>query len=201
MRIGVFGGSFDPVHYGHLLLAETCRESCQLDEVRLIPAAVSPHKTSQDRVPGAQRMEMLQLAIGGHPSISAWDIELRRGGLSYTVDTLRTLRSEQPNDELFFLMGADCLHDLPTWREPAAICQLACPIVVGRAGSPPVDLERLSGIATAEQIARIRDHWVEMPLIELSSSEIRRRVREQRSIRYRTPRAVEKYIETEGLYR
>jgi nicotinate-nucleotide adenylyltransferase len=201
MRIGILGGSFDPAHYGHLLLAETCREWCHLDEVWLVPAAVPPHKLGNDRAPDAQRFEMLQLAIGGHPSITASDVELRRGGLSYTVDTLRSLRSEQPKDELFLLMGADCLHDLPNWREPEVICELACLVVVARLGSQPVDLDLLSGIATDEQIARFRDHLVEMPLIELSSTEIRRRVRQRRSIRYRTPRAVEKYIQNEGLYR
>jgi len=201
MRIGILGGSFDPVHYGHLLLAETCREACELDEVRLVPAAVPPHKLVNDRAPDTRRFEMLQLAIGGHPSISAWDVELRRGGLSYTVDTLRTLRSEQPNHELFLLMGADCLHDLPNWREPEVICELACLVVVTRRGSQPVDLDVLSGLATGEQLARYRDHLVEMPLIELSSTEVRRQVRRQRSIRYRTPRAVEEYIQSEGLYR
>ena len=91
MRIGIFGGSFDPVHYGHLILAELCRESCELDEVRLVPAAIPPHKQDQGRAPDEHRLRMLELAIGGHPAISAWDVELQRGGVSYTVDTLQAL--------------------------------------------------------------------------------------------------------------
>ena len=118
MRIGIFGGSFDPVHYGHLLLAEMCREQCELDEVRLVPAAIPPHKQGKGRAADEHRLEMLNLAVGGHQSIVAWDVELQRGGVSYTIDTLRTLRAEQPEDELFFLMGADSLFDLPSWREP-----------------------------------------------------------------------------------
>ena len=135
MRIGVFGGSFDPIHVGHLVLAELCREQCRLDEVRLIPAAIPPHK--QDKVcrSGDQRLEMLKLAIGGHSSIRPWDVELRRGGVSYTIDTLHALRDEHPKAEVFLLMGADSLLDLPNWRQPSEICQLACLVVVNRPGS------------------------------------------------------------------
>ena len=201
MRIGIFGGSFDPVHYGHLILAETCRESCHLDEVRLVPAAVPPHKLDMKRAPNEHRLEMLQLAVGGHPAIVVWDVELRRGGISYSVDTLRTLREERPQDELFFLLGADSLFDLPHWRQPEVICELACLVVVSRPGSEPVNMDSLAGIASADQISRYRDHLVEMPLIGLSSTDLRHRVQEGLSIRYRTPRAVEKYIETAGLYR
>ena len=200
MRIGILGGSFDPVHYGHLLLAESCRETCQLDEVRFVPAAVPPHKQGSELSPAAQRVEMLQLAIGGHPAFTVWDVELRRGGLSFTVDTLKELRKERPDDELFFLMGADSLRDLPSWRQPEVICELAGLIVVRRPGSEQLNWDMLRDVTSPENILRYEDHAVEMPLIELSSTEIRQRVRKGRSIRYRTPRAVEKYIETAGLY-
>ena len=200
MRIGIFGGSFDPVHYGHLLLAETCRESCQLDEVRLVPAAVPPHKQGHDRAAGLQRLEMLKLAVGGHPALTVWDIELQRGGVSYTIDTLRVLRDESPAAEIFLLMGADSVHDLPNWREPLGICELACLLVVARPGCGDVNIETLNRLRKPEHGAPIRHRLVEMPQIDLASTDIRKRVSARRSIRYRTPRAVEKYIETEGLY-
>ena len=200
MRIGVFGGSFDPVHLGHLVLAELSREQCRLDEVRLVPAAIPSHKQFKDRAPDQRRLEMLKLAIGGHSSIQPWDVELQRGGVSYTADTLRTLRDEQPNAELFLLMGADSLFDLPNWREPNEICQLACLVVVNRLGSEPVDFDVLSNVTTRDRIDQFQKNLVDMPLLEISSTDLRRRVAAGKSIRYQTPRAVEQYIKTAELY-
>ena len=200
MRIGIFGGSFDPVHYGHLLLAELCRESCQLDEVRLVPAAVPPHKQGRGRAPDEDRLAMLNLAIGGHASLKVWAVELERGGVSYTVDTLRALHEAQPNDELFFLMGADSLYDFPNWREPAEICELASIVVVDRPGNDPIDFEVLSEFVSEERRRAFSELIVAMPQIDLSSTEIRRRVGAGQSIRFQTPRAVEQYIATAGLY-
>jgi nicotinate-nucleotide adenylyltransferase len=201
MRLGLFGGSFDPVHYGHLLLAECCREQCRLDAVWFVPAAVPPHKQDQTLSPAADRIEMLKLAIGGHDVFDVYTGEIDRGGVSYTVDTLAQLHEESPDTELFFLMGADSLADLPTWREPQKICDLAIPIVVRRAGSPEPDDSALAKFMPPERLAIAREHRVEMPVIDLSATEIRRRVATGKGIRYRTPRAVEKYIEAQGLYR
>ncbi|MEX2026536.1 MAG: nicotinate-nucleotide adenylyltransferase [Pirellulaceae bacterium] len=201
MRLGIFGGSFDPVHYGHLLLAETCREQCRLDRVWYLPAAVPPHKQSRVLAAGKTRVEMLELAISGNEHFAVSTVELDRGGISYTVETLRTIAAQHPDDELFFLMGADSLHELTTWREPAEICRLAIPIVVHRADSPPPDFTVLSKLVSPARLNEIRSHQVEMPIIDLSSTDLRQRVAEGRSLRYRTPRAVEKYIETQGLYR
>ena len=201
MRLGVFGGTFDPVHYGHLLLAETCREQCRLDEVWFVPAAVPPHKQDRTRSPARQRIEMLELATGGHDAFVVSPIEIQRGGVSYTVDTLAEVHAQRPNAELFLLMGADSLKDLPTWREPVRICELAIPIVVHRAGSPPPDFSCLSRTVPANRLELFRQHQVEMPIVEFSSRDLRARVAAGQSIRYRTPRAVEKYIETNGLYR
>ena len=200
MRLGLFGGSFDPVHLGHLLLAEFCREQCRLDQVWFVPAAVSPHKQRQAVTSPEQRVEMLKLAIGGQESFAVWTGELDRGGVSYTIDTLTRVHAEQPDCELFFLMGGDSLADLPTWREPGHICQLAVPVVVRRAGSPEPDFLPLAEWVSADRLATIRQSQVTMPLIELSSREIRRRVAAGESIRYQTPRAVEMYIRTHGLY-
>ena len=201
MRLGLFGGTFDPVHLGHLLLAEYCREQWGLDQVWFVPAAEPPHKQRGDLTPARQRIEMLQLALGGHPSFSVCTREVERGGVSYTIDTLRELVREDAARELFFLLGGDSLADLPRWREPAAICELAMPVVVARPGSPPPDYTALAPLVSADRLERIQLHQVDMPQIGISSREIRRRVAAGLSIRYQTPRAVEKYIETAHLYR
>jgi nicotinate-nucleotide adenylyltransferase len=200
MRLGLLGGSFDPVHYGHLILAECCREQCRLDAVWFVPAAIPPHKQNHTLSAAADRIEMLKLAIGGHEAFSVFTGEIDRGGVSYTVDTLQQLHDQQPDRELFFLMGADSLADLPTWRQPERICSLAIPAVVRRAGSPDPDDTVLSGLMSADRLAIARQNRVEMPTIALSASDLRRRVAAGQSIRYRTPRAVEKYIEAHALY-
>ncbi|NLF69592.1 MAG: nicotinate (nicotinamide) nucleotide adenylyltransferase [Candidatus Anammoximicrobium sp.] len=201
MRVGIFGGTFDPVHYGHLLLAETCREQCGLDHVLFLPAAIPPHKQQWRLTPAVTRLEMLRLAIIGHKAFSVSELEIRRGGVTYTVDTLTALRDQQPQDELFFLMGADSLRDLPTWREAARICSLAVPVVVRRRDTPEPDFGLLAGLVPAARLQEIRRHQAQMPLVDFSSTAIRQAVAAGRSIRYQTPRAVEMYIQTQGLYR
>jgi nicotinate-nucleotide adenylyltransferase len=201
MRLGIFGGTFDPVHYGHLLLAECCREQCRLDAVWFLPAAVPPHKRDRDLTPAQERIEMIGLAIAGHPAFSICKYETDRGGVNYTVETLTHIHEEDPARELFFLMGEDMLLDLPNWREPRKVCELALPVVVHRAGMAPLDFNCLTNVIMPECIEEIRRHQVEMPEIGISGSEIRRRAAEGKSIRYQTPRAVEKYIETNRLYR
>ena len=200
MRLGLFGGTFDPVHYGHLLLAECGLQQCRLDAVWFLPAAVPPHKQNRPLTPAAARIEMLELAIAGHPDFSVSRYEADRGGINYTADTLAHFRRQDPDGELFFLLGADMLHDLPHWREPARVCQLATAVVVRRWGAKAVDFDCLDQVVATEAIDRIRRHQIEMPEIGISSTEIRRRVAAGLSIRYLTPRAVEKYIETHGLY-
>jgi nicotinate-nucleotide adenylyltransferase len=207
MRLGIYGGTFDPVHYGHLLLAESCREQRALDAVWFLPAAVPPHKRQRELAPAEQRVEMLELAIAGHSAFSVCRLEVDRGGVCYTVDTLAELKQHDPNRELFFLMGADSLRDLPTWKEPARLCELAQLVIVQRSlvgGDPDasqIDLSALEGILSAKARERIQANLVNMPRIDLSSSDIRASVAAGRSIRYQTPRAAEKYIETHGLYR
>jgi nicotinate-nucleotide adenylyltransferase len=201
LRLGIFGGSFDPVHYGHLLLAECCREQCRLDAVWFLPAAVPPHKQDRELTPVAQRIEMLELAIAGNPAFSVCRYETDRGGVNYTVDTLAHLREEDPDRELFFLVGADMLLDLPHWRHAARVCELAVPVVVHRPGCGPVDFECLRELASPERIEVMRRHQVEMPEIAISGSDLRRRVRSGQSIRYQVPRAVEMYIHGLGSER
>jgi nicotinate-nucleotide adenylyltransferase len=198
-RLGIFGGTFDPVHYGHLLLAECCREQCLLDEVWFLPAASPPHKRERQLTPGAVRAEMLELAIGGHEPFSVCRLEIERAGLSYTVDTLAEIKAARPDAELFFLLGGDSWHDLPSWKQPDRICQLATVVIALRPRSPAIDLARV--VTVAAEGGGLRPMLVEMPQIDLASREMRQRVASGASIRFRTPRAVEKYIETHGLYR
>jgi nicotinate-nucleotide adenylyltransferase len=182
-----------------LLLAEQCREECRLDCVWFIPAGTPPHKAAESISPGEQRAEMLEFAIAGHPQFSVNRMELARTGRSFTVDTLRQLHAEDPARELFFLIGADSLADLPLWRDPAGIAELATIVAVNRGDRPLPDLEALRRQLGDAVLSRIQ--IVTMPGIDLSATDIRRRVREGKSIRFMTPRPCEIYIEQHGLYR
>lgn len=200
MRLGIFGGSFNPVHYGHLLLAECCREQCHLDEVWFVPAATPPHKPHLPLADEQHRLIMLEKATQGNPAFRVNDLELRRSGISYTFETLQDLKQAYPDVELFFLMGADSLKDLPQWREPATICQLAIPVVVRRPNAPPLDWSPLATLVSAERMSEIEQCTVEMPLTQFSSTDLRRRAARGQSLRYRTPDAVIEYMRQFQLY-
>jgi nicotinate-nucleotide adenylyltransferase len=199
MRLGLLGGTFDPVHLGHLILAERCREECRLDQVWFLPAGNPPHKQNEAISPGNQRAEMVELAIAGHPQFSVNRMELSRTGRSFTVDTLREVQAQDSTRELFFLIGADSLADLPMWRDPVGIAELATIVAVNRGDRPLPDLDALRSRLGDTVMQRIQ--IVTMPGIELSATGIRRRVREGKSIRFMTPRPCEIYIEQHGLYR
>jgi nicotinate-nucleotide adenylyltransferase len=196
MRLGLFGGTFDPIHLGHLILAEQCRESCALDRVWFVVAGAPPHKRG-GRTPVAHRLEMVRIAIAGHPNFAVSEIEASRPGPHYSVETLESIRREQPNDELFFLIGADSLADLPTWRDPIRIAQLATVVVVNRPGIEEVDPASLPGFGPGSHPLVS----VTVPPIGIASTDLRRRLAEGRSIRYQVPRGVEAYIEAQKLYR
>ena len=198
MRLGIFGGTFDPVHNGHLLLAEQCREQCRLDQVWFIPAGIPPHKLARALASGKARAEMLELAVAGHDSLRVDRRELDRSDPCYTVETLAGLKAEDPTRELFFLMGADSLAEFPTWREPRRIVELAQLAVVNRGIAAPLDLDPMRGLVGESLASRI--HFVTIPTVDVSSSDIRRRIGEGNSIRFMVPRSVECYIETHGLY-
>lgn len=205
MRIGVFGGSFDPVHYGHLLAAECAREQAGLDRVVFVPAAAPPHKPGRILAEPQARLEMLRLAIGGHDAFTVSTAELDRGGTSYTVDTLAALAAERPEDSLVLLLGPDSLAGLDSWREPGRIAALA-EIV-------PIERERLDDLVAAvagsglapllgpARLAAILARRVRMPAIGIRATDLRVASAAGRSIRYLTPRGVERYIATHGLYR
>lgn len=201
MRIGLFGGSFDPVHRGHLLLADCCWRQAGLDRVDFVPTAQQPLKPRGPVASEADRLAMLRLAIDGHREFALSLVEIERGGVSYTVETLRQLQREAPDAEFFFLMGADSLADFPTWREPAAICELATPLVVRRAGTLPPDFDALAPFVSAARLAAIRAREIEMPATPISSSSIRRLVAEGGAWQTLVPENVAEYIEEHGLYR
>jgi len=202
MRLGLFGGSFDPVHYGHLLLAECCREQCRLDWVVFLPAANPPHKKGETLSPAEHREAMLRLAIADYELFEVSTYEIDRGGTSYTVDTLRHFRQTlPPHVDLFLLLGADMLADLPNWREAGEICRLALPVAVARSDVGEPDFSCLARIASPERIDEIRRQRVTMPAIGTSSTDLRRRAAAGQSLRFQTPRAVEEYIRSHGLYR
>jgi nicotinate-nucleotide adenylyltransferase len=197
MRIGVLGGAFDPVHYGHLLLAEQAREQARLGEVLFIPAARHPFKADTTAAQFDRRAEMLLLAVAGNDGFRVDEIEKERPGLSYTADTLEELIRRGPNDELFLLVGSDTLPDLPKWHDPARVVKAATLVVRERPGHPLVSNVQLEAIIGAP----VRTQVIKVPANDVSSKEIRRRVAEGRSIRYLVPRAVEVYIREKGLYR
>ena len=198
MRIGIFGGTFDPVHYGHLLLAEQCREQCNLEEIWLTPAGSPPHKESKGISTGKQRREMLDFAIAGHPAFVVKDLELHREGPSYTVETLRQLKASHPEHEFFLIVGADSVRDLHTWREPELILELATLIGVNRPNISLPDLTELTH--KFGDLVRSKILWATMPGMDISSTDIRKRILENKSVRFMTPRAVEVYIHNNRLY-
>lgn len=198
MRIGVLGGTFDPVHYGHLLVAETCREQLGLNEVRFIPAAVPPHKLDERITDGHARADMLKLAVSGYPEFIVDRRELKRTGPSFTVDTLTELHGEFHGAEIFFLMGADSLRDLLTWRDPSRIAQLATLVACNRPGLPPILPSQIVEWVGEEIAPRVIS--VQIPGTDLSATELRQRARSGRSLRFRTPRAVEAYIQHNAIY-
>jgi nicotinate-nucleotide adenylyltransferase len=223
MRLGIFGGSFDPVHNGHLALAQSCQEQADLDEVWFTPTAVQPLKQHGPQASDADRIAMLNLAIdpllgasqipsepgrprplragaSPPPLQKTWRVctlETDRGGVSYTVETLRQIHVELPEAELFFLIGADALRDVDKWREPRGIFRLATPLAVCRADEPPPDLAALTALCTEGTCPRL----ITMPPVDISSSEIRRRAAAQEPIDSLVPPAVAAYIIEHALYR
>jgi nicotinate-nucleotide adenylyltransferase len=200
MRLGVFGGTFDPVHLGHLILAEQCREQARLDQVFFIPAASPPHKPAPEITPFGHRVEMLSLALAGQPAFRVNELESERPGPSYTADTLEELHRRQPEAHLFWLIGADALPDLSCWHQPERIVAAAGLLVVGRPGFDLWPAERLRAALRLPPQAALRLEVAQMPLVDIASRDLRRRAQEGRSLRYLVPRAVECYIQTHRLY-
>lgn len=197
MRLGLYGGTFDPIHLGHLILAESCREAAGLDRVWFVVAGSPPHKPG-DRTGVDDRIEMARIAVAGHPAFEVSEVEARRPGPHYSVETLGRIAADRPGDDLFFLVGADSLADFPHWRDPAGIARLASIVVVNRPEVPEPDPSALAAALGPDARPILR---VTVPPIGIASHDLRRRLAEGRSIRYQVTRGVEAYIEANGLYR
>lgn len=189
MRLGLFGGRFDPVHIGHLIVAETARERLELDELWFVPAKAPPHKPTV--ASPERRLEMVRLAVEGNPSFRVSELELERPGTSYTIDTLERVRAEMPRATLFFVTGMDAVRELGDWRRPRAVVECAHVVALPRLGAT------LDGLAPE---LRRRVRVLEAPLIEVSGSGIRSRRRQGRSVRYLVPESVERYLAATDLY-
>lgn len=195
MRLGIFGGTFDPPHVGHLLAASDAIEHLELDRLVLVPAAIQPLKVGRVTAPGDHRLAMVRLTVGADPRLEADSVELDRDGLSYTVDTLRDFAGRYPSAELFFLVGADVLSSFAQWRDPHTILELATLAVMVRgADSDGTVLEVDAALAE-------RATFIPTRRIDVSSTEIRDRVRSGRSIHGFVTDAVAEYISSHGLYR
>lgn len=199
MNIGLFGGTFDPVHLGHLVLAERCRADAGLDEVRFLPSYKPPHKQGAPITRFEHRVEMLQLATAGQPLFRIEPIEKELPPPSYTAETLAELHRRHPDNEFHLLMGSDTLPDLPGWYEPLRVVSQAGLIVVPRPGVMLWTAERLA-TALAIDVASVRMRFVACPMIDIASRELRRAIADGMSIRYMVPRAVEEYLRERKLY-
>ncbi len=196
-RLGIMGGTFDPIHYGHLLMAEEAQQAFALDEVVFVPNGRPAHKNAYGVSLPEDRYAMTRLATESNPCFSASRIEIDRPGLSYTIDTLRSFRAMYPVlEQLHFITGADAVLEILTWHEYDHLVNECRFIAVTR---PGFVLERLSEITDAEFLKHVS--FLPIPGLEISSTDIRQRVREGRSIKYLTPEPVEAYIKQQGLYR
>lgn len=190
-RLGLFGGTFDPPHVGHLIVAQDVHEALGLDRTIFVPAAVPPHKADEGVSSPSVRLEMMRAAVADDGRFEVSEMELERGGPSYTVETLKEFRRRRPGALVFFIVGADQFRSFHTWREPEGVAKLARLAVMTRSGwspnrdAPPLDLEY---------------ETVPVTRVDLSSTDIRRRVREGRSIRYVVPGPVLRIIDRERLY-
>ncbi len=198
MRLGVLGGTFDPVHRGHLALAGAARDELGMEQVLFVPAGQPWRKTGQEIGANEDRLAMLRLALEGDPSFQIATLELERSGPSYTADTLEALAAQRRGDELYFIVGQDALADLPNWVRPERILELARLAVARR---PEVSAEAREEAQRRVPGLRERVVWLKMPPVEVSATEIRERVRRGQPISGMVPPAVERYIGEHGLYR
>jgi len=197
MRIGVLGGTFDPIHLAHLVAAEEVRVRIALERVLFVPAGMPPHKLHVNVTPTKHRLKMVELAIADNPHFTLSRVDIDRFGPSYTVDTIELLHDEYgPEAEIYFIMGSDSLSELLTWHKPERLIRLCRIVALTRPGHR-VDLKELNRLLPGA-IARVQ--LLDMPLLEISGTELQRRVRAGLPIKYLVPPAVEAYIHRHGLY-
>ncbi|OGX19320.1 MAG: nicotinate (nicotinamide) nucleotide adenylyltransferase [Omnitrophica WOR_2 bacterium RBG_13_44_8b] len=188
MKIGILGGTFNPIHIGHLILAQEAQEKLGLDKIIFVPTYMPPHKENSDIAPANKRLAMVNLAIKGNKNFFVSDTEIKRDGRSYTIDTLREFKKIYPLDELFFIIGSDLLNYLDEWKDLSDIIKLVKFIVVTR---PGFALDRIPSYIST----------VAINAVDISGFEIRRRVKENRSLRYLVPEPVRSYIAKNKLYK
>jgi nicotinate-nucleotide adenylyltransferase len=194
-RVGLFGGAFNPPHLGHLVCAQEVLVRLNLDRVILIPVGEAPHRTLQDDPGPEARFEMVELAVDGDSRLAASRVELDRPGLSYTAETLEAMNASEPDQDLTLILGGDQAAALPRWHRPERVLELADVAVVERVGFGREEVSRsVSGLTGSDRV-----RFVEMPLLEISSSDIRRRVAEGEPIRYLVPDGVADLIGSRGL--
>lgn len=199
MNIGIFGGTFDPVHHGHLILAERCRADANLDEVWFLPSYKPPHKQDKPITRFEHRCEMIALATTGQPLFRVEPIEKELPPPSFTANTLAELRERRPELSFHLIVGADCLPDLQHWHEPRRVLEQAALVVVPRPGTPLWSRDQLAA-SVGLPADGVRMTVVECPLMEISSRDIRTRVAAGKTIRFLMPRAVEEFIRERKLY-
>jgi len=191
VRLGILGGSFDPPHNGHLLVAEDAFDALRLDRLVFVPAGTQPLKRDKDTAPADRRLAMVRAMVGDDKRFETSAVEVERGGLSFTVDTLRHFSSQFPSAERFLLLGADVLPTFAQWREPEEVVRLAQPVILQRAGSPAVEAK----------LAGVKAICLDTRRVDVSSTEVRERVRQGKPIRGFVTDAVAALIERDGLYR
>ncbi len=191
MKIGIFGGSFNPPHIAHCILAEYILDELSLDRFIFVPAAIPPHKEADSLLDAHIRLHLTQLAVSGNPRIAVSDTEIRRGGISYTVDTLEDLRSQHTGAELFLIMGVDNLIGLGSWKDYNRLFSLSTIIIMNR---PGFDSQEIN----PDLLQRIT--MIDVPYLDISSTGIRKRLREKKSIKYLVSKAVEDEIVRKGYY-
>lgn len=191
-RLGILGGTFDPIHFGHLILAEQLKEELKLQKVMFIPSANPPHKENHPVSSAINRLGMVKIAIRDNPDFLISDLELKRRGKSYTIDTLTQIKKLYKDSELFFLLGSDAIDELPTWKEPDKIFQKVKVVIALRPGFDRINREN-----------RFVKKSLLIPIngLNISSTQIREKVRIRKSIRYLVPPEVEKFIRAKKLYR
>lgn len=196
MRLGIFGGTFNPPHLGHLICAQEAYLQLGLDRVMLMPARIPPHKAVDDEPGPEHRLELCRVAVDDDQRFTVSDLEMRRSGPSYTVDTLNELHTQDPDTEMFLIVGGDVAAGLPRWHEPERVLALATPAIAKRPGTPQVSIDEALGTLRGGE----RACFFRMPRVAFSSTMVRDRVRSGQSIRYIVPDGVVTYINEHGLY-
>lgn len=191
MKLGILGGSFNPIHTAHLIIAQAAIDSLQLDKVLFIPTNITPHKSSRNLIDSRHRLQMIKKATKDNPNFSVSDIEIERGGTSFTIDTLKSLKKKYPKSTFYLLIGSDSIKDLPKWKDINQIVKLANIVVAAR---PDFNHKNFGTIDIKYTILKI-------PLLEISSSNIRERIKRCSPIKYLVPSVIEHYIIKNKLYK